>query len=215
MPDGKRFLSSDFLDGIGIWPGQKDQLYYQEGFLLYDLHPNSKGDTFIGYVWQQVKLVDIQTQCTPANYSTSCTCPSNYIWDYSVYTCQPLVCLQSQFSTGATNNNYCVCLSGYNFNVALKKCIINCSAIQNAVATIPSSSNSCYCARNYAWEVSSKTCKFNCQFIPHSNGTLISSEVCGCVLGFEWSSKYLECVCPPYQQVLNQQCVCLDQYFQN
>jgi hypothetical protein len=95
MPDGKRFLSSDFLDGIGVWPGVKQQLYYQEAFLLYDLHPDAKGDRFIGYVWQNVKLVDVQTQCTAGNYSTSCTCASDYIWDYSAYSCQPLVCLQS------------------------------------------------------------------------------------------------------------------------
>jgi hypothetical protein len=29
MPDGKRFLSSDFRNGIGLWPGLQDTLFYQ------------------------------------------------------------------------------------------------------------------------------------------------------------------------------------------
>lgn len=29
MPDGKRFLSSDFRNGIGIWPGIGNVLLYQ------------------------------------------------------------------------------------------------------------------------------------------------------------------------------------------
>ncbi len=29
MPDGKRFMSSDALNGIGIWPGVRETLYYK------------------------------------------------------------------------------------------------------------------------------------------------------------------------------------------
>lgn len=29
MPDGKRILSSDYINGIGIWPGVNDTLYYK------------------------------------------------------------------------------------------------------------------------------------------------------------------------------------------
>lgn len=29
MPDGKRFMSSDALNGIGIWPGVKNTLFYR------------------------------------------------------------------------------------------------------------------------------------------------------------------------------------------
>lgn len=29
MPEGKRFMSSDALNGIGIWPGIKNNLYYK------------------------------------------------------------------------------------------------------------------------------------------------------------------------------------------
>lgn len=29
MPDGKRVLSSDYVNGIGIWPGVNNTLYYQ------------------------------------------------------------------------------------------------------------------------------------------------------------------------------------------
>jgi hypothetical protein len=59
MPDGKRFLSSDYKNGIGIWNGIRDTLFYNEN-LLYDLNPNQNGSRFIGYVWQQVKIIDIQ-----------------------------------------------------------------------------------------------------------------------------------------------------------
>jgi len=59
MPDGKRVLSSDYINGLGIWPGVNDTLYYKEGYLLYDLHPNRDGTTVIGYVWQQIKYFNI------------------------------------------------------------------------------------------------------------------------------------------------------------
>ena len=29
MPDGKRFLSSDAMNGIGLWPGVKNSLLYR------------------------------------------------------------------------------------------------------------------------------------------------------------------------------------------
>jgi hypothetical protein len=29
MPDGKRILSSDYINGIGIWPGVNNTLYYK------------------------------------------------------------------------------------------------------------------------------------------------------------------------------------------
>jgi hypothetical protein len=29
MPDGKRFLSSDAMNGIGLWPGVKNNLFYR------------------------------------------------------------------------------------------------------------------------------------------------------------------------------------------
>ena len=28
MPDGKRFISTDNLKGVGVWPGVSDTLYY-------------------------------------------------------------------------------------------------------------------------------------------------------------------------------------------
>lgn len=58
MNDAKRFISSDYRNGIGVWPGIGNVLLYEEGLLLYDLRPLS-GSRFIGYVWQQVKVIDI------------------------------------------------------------------------------------------------------------------------------------------------------------
>ena len=57
IPDGKRFLSSDALNGLGIWPGVGNVLFYKEAFLLYDLHSNFIGTHFIGRIWQQVKVI--------------------------------------------------------------------------------------------------------------------------------------------------------------
>ena len=65
MPDGKRFLSSDAMNGIGIWPGIKNNLFYREGYLLYSLIPNSIGTKLLGRVWQQIKLVQIEVECKP------------------------------------------------------------------------------------------------------------------------------------------------------
>jgi WD40 repeat protein len=59
MPDGKRFLSSDALNGIGIWPGVKNTLFYKEGYPLYNIQPSANGTMFIGRVWQQIKVIQI------------------------------------------------------------------------------------------------------------------------------------------------------------
>ncbi len=60
MPDGKRFMSSDALDGIGLWSGVKNTLLYKEGFLLHSILPNPIGTKFLGRNWQQVKLLQIE-----------------------------------------------------------------------------------------------------------------------------------------------------------
>jgi hypothetical protein len=70
MPDGRRFLSSDALNGIGIWPGVKNNLFYKEGYLLYNILPNSLGTRFLGRVWQQIKLVEIDVECKPEVFQT-------------------------------------------------------------------------------------------------------------------------------------------------
>ena len=59
MPDGQRFFSFDYLNGIGLWPGSKEvvnnittyKLYYQENMLLYDTATNLNGTKLIGYLW--------------------------------------------------------------------------------------------------------------------------------------------------------------------
>lgn len=57
MPDGKRFLSSDSLNGIGLWPGVGNKLFYKQSYLLYNLRPINNGTRFIGRIWQQIKII--------------------------------------------------------------------------------------------------------------------------------------------------------------
>lgn len=40
MPDASRFYSFDYLNGVGLWPGLKDKLYYVENLLLYGASVN-------------------------------------------------------------------------------------------------------------------------------------------------------------------------------
>lgn len=68
MPDGKRFISSDALNGIGLWPGINNNLFYKQGYLLYSLLPDSLGTKFLGRNWQQVKLVQIEVECKPETF---------------------------------------------------------------------------------------------------------------------------------------------------
>ena len=43
MPDNIRFYSYDFINGVGLWPGPNNKLYYLENFLLYGASSNSLG----------------------------------------------------------------------------------------------------------------------------------------------------------------------------
>lgn len=76
MPDGSRYYSFDYLDGVGLWPGLSNRLYYIENFLLYDTNTDKLGTRLIGYVWQQIKIVNIQLKCGTDNKTVLiCPCP--------------------------------------------------------------------------------------------------------------------------------------------
>jgi len=64
MPDGQRFYSYDYLDGIGLWPGPGLKLYYEEQFLLYGTAHDKLGTILIGHVWQSIKIVNIILTCS-------------------------------------------------------------------------------------------------------------------------------------------------------
>jgi len=97
MPDCLRYYSFDYLDGVGLWPGTGSKLYYKENFLLYDASSDALGTRLIGYVWQQIKVVDIALTCSNSignstgnstgNSSSNsslgqCPCPANQTWSY-------------------------------------------------------------------------------------------------------------------------------------
>jgi len=64
MPDGSRFYSYDFLSGIGVWPGAGGRLSYREKYLLYDATANRQGTILLGFVWESIRLVRINNQCS-------------------------------------------------------------------------------------------------------------------------------------------------------
>jgi len=64
MPDHSRFFSYDFINGVGLWPGVGNKLYYIENFLLYDAASNVLGTRMFGFVWQKIKVVDIMLACS-------------------------------------------------------------------------------------------------------------------------------------------------------
>lgn len=102
FPDAQRYYSFDYLDGVGLWPGLQNKLYYKENFLLYDASSDALGTRLIGYVWQQIKVADIQLNCfgsgfdnkeldTRKNvtfdkknqtYLLQCPCPNSQAWSY-------------------------------------------------------------------------------------------------------------------------------------
>jgi hypothetical protein len=94
MPDGQRFFSYDYLDGVGLWPGTKAlnngtvtyKLYYQEKFLFYDAASNRYGSTLIGFVWQTIKVAKIQ-QSSCVDHLGTCSCPSGSAWSYATFQC--------------------------------------------------------------------------------------------------------------------------------
>lgn len=94
MPDNSRFYSFDYLNGVGIWPGLQDRLYYVENFLFYGASSNELGTRLFGYVWQQIKIADITVNCSGSEGAT-CPCPSGQAWDYANYECISLVCRQA------------------------------------------------------------------------------------------------------------------------
>jgi hypothetical protein len=74
MPDGVRFYSFDYLNGVGLWPGLNNVLYYKENFLFYDAQVNSIGTRLIGYVWQTINVVDITLTCTSPDPNSNTIC---------------------------------------------------------------------------------------------------------------------------------------------
>lgn len=107
MPDGSRFYSYDFLNGIGLWPGASGKLAYKEKFLLYDATANADGTQLIGFVWESIKVVDINNLCSDGNTVQTCTCASGEAWNFESYSCETLTCLQAEFATGVIQNNAC------------------------------------------------------------------------------------------------------------
>jgi hypothetical protein len=190
MPDGIRFYSYDYLDGVGLWPGNKIvtngvityRLGYTENFLLYDASTNSKGTMLLGFVWQSIKIVNIvQSSCkSPASLSTAnqtnsitCACPTGSAYSYATFQCQQLSCLQAEYATGVITGNACECKPGYVFDTVSMKCRIDCSLIPNALSTQPNPYQ-CYCSNNWSWNAMTRKCVFDCTQIPYSTGTAIS-----------------------------------------
>lgn len=198
MPDGTRFYSFDYLDGVGLWPGNKIvtngvvnyRLGYTENFLLYDAATNSNGTVLLGFVWQSIKVVYIvQSSCKPPTSSSlttntnkttttpsiTCVCPTGSAYSYSTFQCQQLSCLQAEYATGVISGNACECKTGYVFDTVSMKCRIDCSLIPNALATQPNPYQ-CYCTNNWSWNALTRTCVFDCTQIPYSTGTAISAH---------------------------------------
>ena len=186
MPDSVRYYSFDYLNGVGLWPGIGNRLYYKENFLLYDASSNSLGTKLIGYVWQQIKVVDILVDCGKGASSTSCPCDSNQAWSYEAYTCVNLSCLQAEYATGTIISNTCQCVSGFTWDPLKRKCVIDCTSIPNALPIRPTL-YSCYCDHNWNWNAATRRCEFDCTVIPFSTGALNKPGECVCLPGFIWS----------------------------
>lgn len=206
FPDGQRFYSYDYLDGVGLWPGSKSivngtityKLNYKENFLLYDAAGNSEGTALIGFVWQSIKIVKIiQSSCNAVG--ESCSCPSGFAYNYSTFQCEQLSCLQAEYATGVIKDNACECITSYIFSATLRKCIIDCNRIDNALLSQPDP-YACYCANNWSWNALTRKCVFDCTQISYSTGTQATASSCACIFGFVWSSTLNECVCPDYMK---------------
>jgi hypothetical protein len=219
MPDGLRFYSYDYLDGVGLWPGKKTTqngvvvygLEYTEGMLLYDAATNPNGTVLIGIVWQSIKIVHIvQSTCqqpsgslttnakansTNASLSVTCVCPAGNAYSYATFQCQKISCLQAEYATGVVNGNACECNAGYVFDEVMMKCRIDCRQIPNALTTQPNLYQ-CYCGNNWSWNSLTRKCVFDCTQVPFSTGTATSTGNCDCLAGFVWSHDRNECVCP-------------------
>lgn len=87
MPDHTRFYSYDFINGIGLWPGPNGKLYYLEKELLYGASSNSLGTRLTGYVWQNIKVIDIMLTCADGTEAATCSCISGKVWNYATYKC--------------------------------------------------------------------------------------------------------------------------------
>jgi hypothetical protein len=58
MPDGKRVFSSDFGQGVGVWPDQSNlPLLYRENFIVLGPCIFNGGKKILGYQWQTLKIV--------------------------------------------------------------------------------------------------------------------------------------------------------------
>jgi hypothetical protein len=211
MPDGQRFYSFDYLNGVGLWPGTSQKLYYQEKFLLYDATADQLGTTLIGYVWQTVKVSTINVFCSNQKWATSCSCPTNAVWDSATYDCVPLVCNQAEYATGVFLGNSCECINGYLFSPIFHKCVIDCGKIDHALPIRPDIYQ-CYCADNWAWNSETRRCEFDCMQVPYSNGNALGSK-CECLPGFNWDDQYNECVCPQFMVPSGGFCVCINDYY--
>ncbi len=151
MPDGSRYYSFDYLDGVGLWPGLSNRLYYIENFLLYDTNTDKLGTRLIGYVWQQIKIVNIQLKCGTNNKTVLiCPCPEGQAYNYTSYSCGSLVCLQAEYATGVVLKNECQCVAGFTWDPVSQKCIIDCSKVPNALQLRPNPYQ-CYCGSNWSW----------------------------------------------------------------
>ena len=52
LPDGQRVISSDYKDGVGLWPANpENDLIYKEDYFLFGLIPFNRGRKVIGFVW--------------------------------------------------------------------------------------------------------------------------------------------------------------------
>lgn len=45
------------------------------------------GTRVVGFVWQQIKVVDIMLTCPGGTEAGTCPCPNGQAWDYANYKC--------------------------------------------------------------------------------------------------------------------------------
>lgn len=109
-------------------------------------------------------------------------------------------------------NNACECITGYVFSATLRKCIINCGRIDNALLTQPDP-YACYCTNNWSWNALTRKCVFDCTQISYSTGTQATASSCACISGFIWSYTLNECVCPDYMKPQGGACECISNYY--
>ena len=126
-----------------------------------------------GYLWNGTSMSCLeipQINCSTIIFtdnttavSNACTCLSGFYWDARAFICQLDCSLFANVdrTASASTFDYCVCNSGYRWNVTIRSCIliptVDCTSLANTDKTT-AVNGACKCNLPYNWNVATKTC---------------------------------------------------------